>query len=128
MLIGALSLVMPVWLGTSMNCSRRSTLMPRWAIGTTNTQPGPLTSFGLVRPRVKMRIRSYWLTIRTAAKNRSSRMMPMKTTATMTAASSMDALLSFRRRGGRFWFDDEGQPVLADDADIGSLRDDGVVG
>ena len=29
MLIGALSLVMPVWLGTSMNCSRRSTRTPR---------------------------------------------------------------------------------------------------
>ena len=28
MLIGALSLVMFVWLGTSMNCSRRSTRMP----------------------------------------------------------------------------------------------------
>ena len=54
MLIGALSLVMLVWLGTSMNCSRRSTRTPRCTIGTTKTQPGPLTSFGLVRPSVKM--------------------------------------------------------------------------
>ena len=71
MLIGALSLVMLVWLGTSMNCSRRSTLIPRWTIGTTSTQPGPLTSSGLVRPSVNTRIRSYWLTILTVAKNRS---------------------------------------------------------
>src|SRR6476659_5792815 len=128
MLIGALSLVMPVWLGTSMNRSRRSTRMPRWAIGTTNTQPGPLTSFGLVRPRVKIRSRSYWLTIRTAAKNRSSRTRPRKTTATATATSSIDALLSFRRRAGRHWFDDECQPILADDAHVGPVRDGASVG
>ena len=52
MLIGALSLVIVVWLGTSMNCSRRSTFTGRSTIGIRNRRPGPRTrpSFGLAQP------------------------------------------------------------------------------
>ena len=41
-MIGALSLVIVVWLGTSMNCSRRSTLTGRSTIGIRKTEAGAL--------------------------------------------------------------------------------------
>ena len=49
-MIGALSLVIVVWLGTSMNCSRMSTLTGRSTIGIRNTSPGPGPSDSLVLP------------------------------------------------------------------------------
>ena len=52
-MIGALSLVMVVWLGTSMNCSRMSTLTGRSMIGIRKSQArtrGPWISFGLAEP------------------------------------------------------------------------------
>src|SRR3972149_2907197 len=50
MLIGALSLVIVVWLGTSMNCSRRSARTGRSTIGMRKMSPGPRTRLSSVRP------------------------------------------------------------------------------
>ena len=51
-MIGALSFVIVVWLGTSMNCSRRSTLTGRSMIGIRKRRPGPRTMdlVGLAEP------------------------------------------------------------------------------
>ena len=51
-MIGALSLVIVVWLGTSMNCSRTSTLTGRSMTGTRKRRPGSRTmpSFGPAQP------------------------------------------------------------------------------
>ena len=49
-MIGALSLVIVVWLGTSMNCSRRSTTTPRSTIGIRKRTPGLRTIASFVRP------------------------------------------------------------------------------
>ena len=59
MLIGALSLVIVVCDGTSMNFSRMSTFCGRSMIGMRKRRPGPRTSPGPVWPRRKMTIRSY---------------------------------------------------------------------
>src|SRR5207248_8246222 len=64
MLIGALSLVIVVWLGTSMNCSRRSVRRGRSTHGRRKTSPGPFTRSGPVRPKRKMTSRSYSFTTR----------------------------------------------------------------
>jgi hypothetical protein len=61
-LIGALSLVIVVWLGTSMNCSRMSTFTGRSTIGIRKRRPGSFTSRSSVRPRRKTTIRSYCCT------------------------------------------------------------------
>src|SRR3954453_3351659 len=83
MLIGALSLVIVVWLGTSMNCSRRSVRTGRSMNGRRNTSPGPLTRLGPVRPKRKMTSRAYSFTIRTdctARMTSTTRMMRMGST------------------------------------------------
>ena len=49
-MIGALSLVIVVWLGTSMNCSRMSTLTGRSTIGMRNRRPGSRTIDSFVLP------------------------------------------------------------------------------
>src|ERR1017187_393193 len=64
MSVGALSLVMHVWCGTSRNRSLRSTLFTLLMKGTTKTMPGPLAPMSL--PRVKRTSLSYSRTILTA--------------------------------------------------------------
>ena len=64
-MIGALSLVIVVWLGTSMNCSRMSTLTGRSMIGIRNRRPGPRTRPSFVLPSRKTTICSYCWTTRT---------------------------------------------------------------
>ena len=64
-LSGALSFVIAVWRGTSMNCSRMSTLVPESMTGTRNRKPGLRTRPGFVWPQRLTTIRSHWFTIRT---------------------------------------------------------------
>ena len=64
-MIGALSLVIVVWLGTSMNCSRMSTLTGRSMIGIRNRRPGSRTRPSLVLPSRNTTICSYCWTTRT---------------------------------------------------------------
>ncbi len=59
MLMGALSLVMVVCEGTSMNCSRRSTFTGRSTMGIRNMSPGPMTIRSDVRPKRKTTMRMY---------------------------------------------------------------------
>ncbi len=72
MLIGALSLVIVVCDGTSMNCSRRSTPTGRSTSGIRNTSPGPLTRRSFVRPNRNTTSRAYSLTTRTVRYRSSS--------------------------------------------------------
>ena len=93
-MIGALSLVIVVWLGTSMNCSRTSTFTGRSMIGIRKRSPGARTSASFVLPSRKTTIFSYCCTTRTD-RYRSNR--ARKRTATRTAnrtAISTRALLS----------------------------------
>ena len=53
MLIGALSLVIVVWLGTSMNCSRMSTLTGRSMTGIRKRRPGSRTIDSFVLPEAE---------------------------------------------------------------------------
>ena len=64
-MIGALSLVIVVWLGTSVSVSRRSTLTGRSTIGIRNRRPGSRTIASFVLPRRNTTIRSYCCTTRT---------------------------------------------------------------
>ena len=64
-MIGALSLVIVVWLGTSMNCSRTSTFTGRSITGMRNRRPGSRTRASFVLPRRKTTIFSYCCTTRT---------------------------------------------------------------
>ena len=64
-MIGALSLVIVVWLGTSMNCSRMSTLTGRSTNGIRNRRPGPRTIPSFVLPSRNTTICSYCCTTRT---------------------------------------------------------------
>jgi hypothetical protein len=57
MSVGALSLVMQVWWGTSRNRSLRSIFWILLMKGKTNTTPGPFAPTSL--PRVNMTILSY---------------------------------------------------------------------
>ncbi len=64
MLIGALSLVIVVWLGTSMNCSWMFTLTGRSINGMRNRRPGSRTSPSFVLPSLKTTMFSYcWTTL-----------------------------------------------------------------
>src|SRR3990170_6339076 len=65
MLIGALSLVMQVWLGISRKASRRSTHTGRSMSGIRNTRPGPLRPID--RPKRKTTRRWYSRTTFTAS-------------------------------------------------------------
>ena len=95
MLIGALSLVIVVWLGTSMNFSRMSTFAGRSMTGIRKRSPGSRTRLGPVRPRRKMTIRSYCCTTRIDRYSATSR---KTTTAVMTASvtvSNIELSLSY---------------------------------
>src|SRR3972149_2208238 len=65
MLIGAVSLVMQVWLGISRKASRRSTHTGRSMSGIRNTRPGPLRPID--RPKRKTTRRWYSRTTFTAS-------------------------------------------------------------
>ncbi len=64
---------------------------PRWAIGTMKTQPGPLTSVGLVRPSVKTSTRSYWLTILIDAIAMTAMIRTTNAAARMVASSTVSS-------------------------------------
>ena len=102
MLIVTLSLVIVVWLGTSMNCSRRLTLRGRSTTGMRNTRPGPLTSDSSVLPSRKTTSWSSRFTTRID----SHRMTRIRTTAMMHREQERQVQTStspFRAGGSGRW-------------------------
>src|SRR5918993_3052702 len=134
-LIGALSLVIVVWLGTSMNCSRMSTLTGRSTSGIRNRSPGSRTIASLVLPSRNTTIRSYCCTTRTDRYRTMRMTTATKARAASAAAISMSSPVSGagvrrRRRRPKAWFgqwlgrlDDRGQAIEADELDAGVARE-----
>ena len=96
MLIGALSLVIVVWLGTSMNCSRMSTFTGRSMIGIRNRRPGPRTRPSFVLPSRKTTICSYCCTTRTDRYRMMSTTIRTNARVASATTSSMDASCDYR--------------------------------
>ena len=96
-MIGALSLVIVVWLGTSMNCSRMSTFTGRSTTGMRNLRPGSRTIDSFVLPRRKTTIRSNCCTTRTDRYRMTSTTMATNARVARAIASSMWA--SWARAG-----------------------------
>src|SRR5215203_522509 len=128
-LMGALSLVIVVWLGTSMNCSRMSTLTGRSTSGMRNRRPGSRTIASFVLPSLNTTIRSYCCTTRTDRYRTMRMTTPTNARAASAAAISMSSPVSGagvrrRRRRAEAWFGhrlgwlhDRGESVETDEAD-----------
>ncbi len=140
-MIGALSLVMVVWLGTSVSVSRRSTLTGRSTIGMRKRRPGSRTIDSLVLPRRNTTMRSYCCTTRTDRYRITSTTTRTKPRATRAATSSMwsssaqglsaagTAVMGSREVSGALvdrclpgGLHQRGQLVEADEADRGLAR------
>ena len=98
-MIGALSFVIVVWLGTSMNCSRTSTLTGRSITGMRNRRPGPRTRASFVRPRRKTTIFSYCCTTRTERYRIVTRTITMTATIASRITMSTEVLQRLLRSG-----------------------------
>ena len=94
MLIGALSLVIVVCDGTSMNFSRMSILKGRSMIGIRKRRPGSRTRLGPVRPSRKMTMRSYCWTTRTERYSATSSTTMMAAMIEMVTVSTKPNFLS----------------------------------